>query len=59
MSNSFSLVSASNRVDLPDPVLPTTPIFSLDLILNDKSFSTRGKSDLYLMLILLATIELS
>ena len=34
-------------VDLPAPVLPTTPIFSLDLIETVKFFNAGGKFSLY------------
>lgn len=35
------------RVDLPHPVRPTIPIFSLALMLKDKPFRTRSRSALY------------
>lgn len=41
------LLRAFNRVDFPDPVLPTTPIFSLSLILKETCFNTTGVSSLY------------
>ena len=36
------------RVDLPQPVRPTMPIFSLGLMLRVRPFRTRSKSSLYL-----------
>ena len=35
------------KVDLPQPVLPTMPIFSLGLMVSDKPLRTRSKSSLY------------
>lgn len=51
------LVKAFNKVDLPDPVLPTMPIFSPWFILNDTPFKTNGVFSLYLMSISWAWIS--
>jgi len=44
-SNILSIVSVI--VDLPAPVLPTTPIFSLGLIVTFKAFNAGGNPSLY------------
>jgi len=41
------LKSPNNSDDLPLPVLPTIPIFSLSFITTEKSLITNGRFDLY------------
>ena len=50
-ANSKILKRPKVKVDLPDPVLPITPIFSFLFTLNDIPLRTKGKPSRYLYLI--------
>ena len=47
-SISASLNNATAKLDLPAPVLPAMPIFSLAFMVNDTPLSTKGKCGRYL-----------
>ena len=57
-SSSRILFNARTKVDFPEPVRPTTPIFSIELILKSSPLRTRGVFFLYLQIMLLPTISL-